>query len=155
MSISPLTGEANPATLSLVFPPWRQQTSPAIFGQRDVRLIKIFSIPKLARHLTMRLIQSFTVVRVSTASHFHAAPEFHFAKPSGMGEGLARHANNVCVTTSENRFSLVECRDAAGGHNRRREPRRVYGLFDLRHQRNRSAEWATLVGHCRRHAFIT
>src|SRR5258708_12828650 len=63
----------------------------------------------------MRLIQSFAVIRVSATANFSAATKFHFYKPVGIGECLARHANNIRVTAAKNLFGLFESSDAAGG----------------------------------------
>src|SRR5690242_5702474 len=97
----------------------REQTSPAILGHAEVRLIEILSIPELACDLAVSLIERFAVIGVGTAAYFFAPPESHFAKPIRIGEGLARHSDNVSVTTSENRFGLIKCRDAAGRDDRR------------------------------------
>src|SRR2546430_17648611 len=102
-----------------------QQTSPAIFGHGDVRLVEFFSIPELARDLAVGLIERFAVIGVSAAAYFFTPPEFHFAKPVRIGEGLARHSDNVGVTTSENRFGFIKRCDAARPDNRRREPARI------------------------------
>src|ERR1044072_2423814 len=97
----------------------RQQTPPAVFGDDDIRLVEVLSVPELARDLAMGLIECFAVVGVGAAAYFCAAPESHFAKPIRIGERLARHSDDVGVTTSENRLGLIKCRDAAGGDNRR------------------------------------
>src|SRR5207248_4971611 len=132
-----------------------QQTSPAIFGHGDVRLGEFFSIPELARDLAVGLIERFAIIGVSAAAYFLSPPEFHFAKPIGIGEGLTRHADHVCIFVLQNRFSLCECCDAASGDDRRVESGGIYRAFDLRYQRYRSTEWAALVGQSCRHAFIT
>src|ERR1041385_518372 len=135
--------------------PGRRQPTPAILGHCDIRLVKVLSIPKLARDLAVRLVERFAVIRISAAPHFSATAEFHFAKPVRIGERLPRHADDVRIVALENRFSLIERGDAARRDEWRLEARRVYGAFDLRHQRNGTTKRSALIGQSGRHALVT
>lgn len=86
----------------------RLESTPAIINSRNPRLIKLNAIPQLTRHRTMRLVQRFAVVRIRAASHFSAATAFHFNKPIRVCKRLPRHADDVSVSFTQNRFSLFK-----------------------------------------------
>ena len=102
----------------------------------------------------MRLIERFAVVRISAASDFIAASEFHFDKPIRIGKRLAREPGDVCVALFQNRLRLLESTDTAGGYNRRFESRLIDRTLDGSHQRNAAAERSCLIGKNRRHTLV-
>jgi len=74
----------------------------AIFGQLNFRFIKLFPIPKLAGHLSMRLIKRFTIIRIGAAANFITTTELHFDKPIRIGQSLSRQTGNVRLTALKN-----------------------------------------------------
>ena len=63
---------------AFVLPMRRQEPALAVAAQSDFRLVKIDSVPELARHLFVHLVQCFAVVRVSAAAHISPASKPHF-----------------------------------------------------------------------------
>ena len=66
---------------SLAFPTWRNEPSAAILRKSDSRLIKFDSIPEFARHLFVRLIECFAIVRISATPNRGAVSLSYFHKP--------------------------------------------------------------------------
>ena len=85
------------------------------------RIGEIGAIPQLARHLPMTLIERFAVVGERAAAHLAAEAEPDLAEPVGIGQRLARRADDVGGAGGEDRFGLVERMDAAGDDDRRVE----------------------------------
>src|SRR6266404_6977970 len=94
-----LCGRGRPRSqaFALCLPLRRQQSSTPIFGQSYTHFIQFLPIPEFARHLSMRLIQSFAIIRVGTAAYFITPTELHFDEPIGIGQSLTRKAGNVCL----------------------------------------------------------
>jgi hypothetical protein len=103
----------------------------------------------------MRLIECFTVIRVSAAANFISASEFHFEKPIRVSQRLTRHSDNIGVPMLQNLFSLLKRRDAAGGHNRGHESVSVDCVLDFGNQRHRTPKRAAFVRESRGHALVT
>src|SRR6185503_3236578 len=118
-------------------------------------LIKIKTIPKFAGHGSMCLIESLTIVRISTASHFVASASQYFHEPIGISKCLSGHADNICLTEFENSFSLLESCNPACGNNRRRESGLVHTLLDCFYQGNTTSKGTDLIRQDGWHTFIS
>src|SRR5512132_2058523 len=94
-------------------PPRRHEPPPSGGIELDVRLVEGFAIPQLAGDLLVLLIERLAVVGVFAAPHLGAAAELDLEEPIGVGQGRARHADDVGVSVREDGLGLLECADAA------------------------------------------
>src|SRR5260370_9460117 len=149
---------ADPMTPTLVFiitfgirlslsllPTRREQTPAPIRGQLYSRFVEFLSIPELAGHLSMRLIQSFAVICVGATPNIFAVSGSHFYKPIGIGQGLSRQAGDIGVTAVNNYFRLFEGRDSSSSNYRCFQSRGVHCALDRSAQRPRSPKRPTFV----------
>src|SRR5882724_6052791 len=120
----------------LPFPLRWQKSSSSIARHANSSLIQFLPIPKFTSHLSVRLIQSFAVIRIRAAANFITPAELHFDEPIGIGQSLTRQSRNVGVSSLQNCFSLFEGSNAAGGDDWRRESGGVHRVFDFSDQRN-------------------
>src|SRR5215216_2231846 len=108
----------------------RLEPPTTLINRRNPPLIQLNTIPQLARHRSMRLVEGFTIIRVSTTPDFITTPKLHFHKPIRVRERLARHADNISVSVAQYLFSLLKRRYSPRGNNRRVEASLVDGVFD-------------------------
>ena len=103
----------------------------------------------------MRLIEGFAIVRVSAAAHFLAPANFHFAKPIGIGQGLAGHADDVRIAILQDCFGLIEGGNAARRDHRCVESSFINRVLDMPDERHAAAKRSAFIGQSRRHALVT
>src|SRR5262245_51620520 len=92
-AVRPFTVPGPSVTLGRT-PRWRDESS-AIVGAQDIRIDGRFdgrggTIPELAGHRLVTLVQPLAVVRELAASHQMPEAERDLSKPVGVGEGLPR-----------------------------------------------------------------
>src|SRR5262249_17118356 len=117
-------------------------------ARRDV------TIPELARHLLVALIEALAVVRELAASHLAPEAEPDLPEPVGVGERLTRGADEVGLAAAENALGLLERMDASAGHDGRHVTGRANGAANRGGQRHVPSERPPLVAEHRRHALV-
>src|SRR5262249_8001734 len=136
-------------------PPWRQQSSSAVTGYRNIWFVEFFSIPQLASNLAGSLIKSFTIIGGRTPADLSAVAAFYFDKPIRIREGLPCHANNICITAAQNRLRLFEGCDSSRRYDWCSESSGVYCMFYRGDKWHSAAKGTAFIGQRRGHAFIT
>src|SRR5207253_9844551 len=101
---------------------------------------------QLARHLLVLLVQALAVVGELAAPHEGAVAEADLPEPVGVGQRLARGADEVGLAALEDALRLLEGADAAAGDDGRVEAGLPDGPADARGQRHVAGERPALVG---------
>src|SRR5207247_2548674 len=91
-------------------PPGRRpQPSLAVERHPNVALARRdVTVPELARHLLVALIEALAVVRELAASHLGPEAEPDLPEPVGVGERLTGGADEVGLAAAENALGLLE-----------------------------------------------
>src|SRR5207248_10353349 len=91
----------------------RRQPALAVARQARVGRVDLHAVPELARHLLVLLIQALAVVGELAAPHEGTVAEADLSEPVGIGQRLARGADEVGLAAVEDAFRLLEGADAA------------------------------------------
>src|ERR1700730_554521 len=130
------------------------QTALAIGGQHDARFIQRLSIPELARHFAVTLIQRLAIVGVYAYAYFIAAAGGDFGKPVGIGQRLASQPDNIRRALGKCPLGLLEMMDAARQHDGRGESGRTNPRSYSRGRIDVAAKGSYGVRKIGGHAFI-
>ena len=71
---------------------------------RNAGLVERFAVPELARDLLVHLVEPLAVVGEAAAADLAAAAEAHLQEPVGIGQRLARRADDVRGAGREDRL---------------------------------------------------
>src|SRR5262249_58361884 len=93
-------------------------------------------------------------VRNGEAAPCAAAAQPHLQDPIGVSQRLARRADDISLTATQNILGLFEVGDTAGSNNRRFVSRRIDRALDRRGQRYVAAKGTDLVRQDRGHALV-
>src|SRR5207302_10575552 len=118
----------------------RNESSFAIVAHCDFSLIEIHSIPKLARHLLVHLIEPFAVVRKDAPSNLVSMPQSHLQKPIRVGKRLPSGRYDISFAAFKNTLGLFESCDASRCYNGCVEARLIHRAFDRSRKWNVSPE---------------
>src|SRR5688572_29941404 len=102
----------------------------------------------------MRLVQRFTIVRISASSDFTPPSQLYLYEPVRVCQGLPRKTHNVCLVIPQDGLCLLKRADATRSHDRRYEAGLINCPLDCRHQRQTSQKRAFFVRQYRGHTFI-
>src|SRR6266404_5623265 len=72
------------------------------------RRVDLHAVPELARHLLVLLVQALAVVGELAAPHEGAVAEADLPEPVGIGQRLARGADEVGLAALEDALRLLE-----------------------------------------------
>src|SRR4051794_36312368 len=96
---------------SVVVPVGRQQPTLTIARKAHARLVECLTIPQLARHFTVPLVEGLAIVCVQARTYLCAESSAHLAKPVRVGERLAREPDDVATTVTQRCLCLLEAVD--------------------------------------------
>src|SRR5690606_16708242 len=119
-----------------------------------VGAVREVTIPELAGHFLVLLVEALAVVRVDAAPHRAAVAELDLEPPIGVGERLPRGGDDVAGTLAQRALGEVERADAARRDDRRLESRGAQRAADRRGEREIAAERAARVAAHGRHALV-
>ena len=88
-------------------------------------LVERLSVPQLARHLLVHLVEALAVVGERAPADLVAAPEPHLQEPVGIRKRLPRRADDVGRAGREDLLRLLEGVDAPGHDDRASRSRRL------------------------------
>src|SRR5580704_11862351 len=95
--------------------PVRRDQSPFAVGRsRRPGLLQIDSVPQLAGHLSMALIERLAVVGVLAQPHLPAPAQANLEKPVGIGKRLAGESHDVAGALPERGFGLLKIVNSSG-----------------------------------------
>src|SRR5919205_240816 len=128
MASSSLSPQSSALSTFLFSPLRRQEAAAAVACERDAGLVEALAIPELAGDLLVRLVERLAVVGVVAAAHLGAPARQRLEEPVGVGQRLARGADDVRVAAPQKLLGQLERADAARGDDRRPKPLGADGL---------------------------
>src|ERR1700722_7529537 len=132
----------------------RVQPSLTACHQRDARLRQRLLVPELAGDLFVLLIQPFAIIGEFAGPYSGAEAERGFQEPIGIGERLARGADDVAYAAPQHVLGHFEIVHAARADDRRLEPDGADGVANRLGSIGVAPERAALVRDILRHAFV-
>src|SRR5262245_48325740 len=139
----------------LGLPPLRGREPPAaVWGQRDAGRAETLLVPQLTGDGFVFLVQAFAIVVVRADADRSTLAAGELEKPVGIGERLARRADDVAGALGQQALGRLKIVDAAGANDRRAKPGSADRAADPRGWPDVASKRPAFIGDVLGHAFI-